>query len=144
MPSAVTPRPMYDASASRTVKDAKYLAWIKTLPCLVCRRKSEAAHTGSRGLSQKSSDRKAVPFCCLHHKEYHRIGRRRFERSYKLDIEAVILKLNQKPLVRIVAGRFVALLDGEEYSLRPVSDGVAAMTRSAVAICRERPLVMQL
>jgi hypothetical protein len=74
----------------------------------------------------------------MHHTEYHRIGRRRFEHTYSLDIEALIRKLNEKPKVRIFSGKFVMTIAGEEYSLRPVEDGVKAMLRSAVSICRER------
>ncbi len=51
-------------------RSADYLAWIRTLGCVVCSRAStsqiaiEAAHTnalGPRGLSQKSSDYSAIP-----------------------------------------------------------------------------------
>jgi hypothetical protein len=39
-----------------------YLAWIRTLPCIVCGsiRGIEASHTGPHGLSQKSSDYSAT------------------------------------------------------------------------------------
>lgn len=143
-PSAVSPRPMYNANESRPVKDPKYLAWIRSLPCAICGRKSEAAHTGCRGLSQKASDRRAVPFCSLHHAEYHRIGRRRFERTYRLDIEALIVKLNEKPTVKILGGNFVALLAGEEYNLGPVRKPMAVAVKLAVEICRDRPRLMRL
>jgi hypothetical protein len=142
-PSAVRPQPMYHPEQSKPVKDSKYLAWIRTLPCAICRRKSEAAHTGGRGLSQKASDRRAIPLCALHHADYHR-GRKRFEKTYQLDIEALILKLNEKPFVRIIAGEFVAILGGEEYRLGPVRKPVASAVKHAVEICRERPLNVRL
>jgi len=134
MSSAVAPRAIYDPELSRPVADPLYRAWIRRLPCAVCSRMRgvECAHTGDRGLSQKASDRRSIPLCSPHHKEYHRIGRRKFEASYKLDIEALIGKLNEKPLVRILGGRFVATLGGEEYALCPVTHGVAAMTRQAI------------
>src|ERR1039458_8595195 len=51
-----------------------YLAWIRTLPCVVCLRVSggatviEAAHTnvlGRRGMGQKTTDFSAIPLCVL-------------------------------------------------------------------------------
>jgi len=137
-------RPMYLPELSRPLKDPKHRAWIRTLPCAVCGRTRgvECAHTGDRGLGQKSSDKRAIPLCRAHHAEYHRIGRRRFEQTYGLDIEALILKLNEKPVIRIVAGYFVAILAGEEYNLGPVRKPMARAVHSAIQIARERPLVM--
>jgi len=57
----------------------------------------EAAHIGRRGLGQKSSDREAIPLCSAHHREQHRIGLKQFERTYELDIPALVEALNEKP-----------------------------------------------
>jgi hypothetical protein len=76
--------------------------------------------------------------------EYHAIGRRAFEELYHLDIEALILKLNEKPVVRIMGGYFMATLAGEEYNLGPVRKPLGKAMHSAIQIARERPLVMRL
>ncbi len=72
-------------------RDAKYLAWIRRLPCAACRieGRSEAAHTGDHGISQKSSDYSAIPLCAACHRtgphSYHRLGRDAFERAWGAD-----------------------------------------------------------
>ena len=48
--------------------DPAYLEWIATQPCIVCGWKAEPHHAGPRGLSQRSSDREALPFCRRHHR----------------------------------------------------------------------------
>src|SRR4029077_584023 len=68
---------------ARPVRNPKYLASIRTLPCLVCgaRRGIEASHTGPHGLGQKSPDTSAIPLCITHHRtgkdSYHKLGPRK-------------------------------------------------------------------
>jgi hypothetical protein len=105
------------------LRDAKYLAWIRKLPCVCCWPKtwrsgeipellergwkfrdrgkdspSEAAHVGERGMGQKCSDRETIPLCSTHHRlgrdAVHRIGWR-FWRYHALDRDALIAELNQ-------------------------------------------------
>ena len=77
----------------------EYLAWIRTLGCVVCGRVTggatiiEAAHTnalGNRGLGQKTSDFSAVPLCAGHHREaadsYHRLGEHGFAQEHRIDL----------------------------------------------------------
>jgi len=48
------------------VRDWRYRAWIRTLPCAACgsTHQVEAAHTGTDGgMRQKASDRSCVPAC---------------------------------------------------------------------------------
>lgn len=141
-------RPIYDSKVSAPVIDEKYKAWIRTLPCAVpgCRRRhSEAAHTGGHGMKQKASDRRTIPLCRSHHLEYHGPGgRRRFEHVHRLDIEALIVKLNEKPFVRLMGGLWIAILGGEEYTIGKSGDSLAVVQRAAIAIARERPLIMRL
>ena len=71
-------------------RNPEYLAWIRTLECLVCGRLPgsapiEAAHTivlGPKGMWQKSSDFSAIPLCAAHHREnsdsYSTIGTTEF------------------------------------------------------------------
>jgi hypothetical protein len=65
----------------KPMRDRRYLAWIRTLPCVVCgsTRRIEASHTGPHGLGQKSPDSSAIPLCYRHHRtgpdSYHRLAR---------------------------------------------------------------------
>jgi hypothetical protein len=74
-------------------RDAKYRAWIRTLPCAACEttERVEAAHTGSDGgMSMKASDYSCVPLCrdchTLSEHAYHRLGRAQFERVWFLEL----------------------------------------------------------
>lgn len=63
-------------------EDPAYLAYVRTLPCLICRRvPSDPAHlrTGARqygkphtGMGEKPSDRWVLPLCRTHHDDQHR------------------------------------------------------------------------
>lgn len=103
------------ATRNRVGKNPTYLAWIRTLPCVVClmvvaksswheihafmfqRTATEAAHVGERGLSQKCPDRETLPLCRWHHTEgpesHHRLGKR-FWTVWGLDRDALIAELN--------------------------------------------------
>ncbi len=89
-PFQISPRPIY--KAEKPVRDAKYLKFIRRLPCIVCfsSRRVESAHFGAHGLSQRSSDLDALPLCRWHHqtgpKSYHRIGARAFIALHRLDV----------------------------------------------------------
>jgi len=86
-----------------------YLAWIRTLECLVCSRVSsrsavvEAAHTnvlGPRGMRQKTSDFSAIPLCSAHHRvnpdSYHRLGEKRFVQEQQLELPELVTALNSR------------------------------------------------
>ncbi len=83
-------------------RDPRYRAWIRTLPCLVCRRYgSEAAHTGDDGgMSLKASDYSCVPLCADDHTlrpdSYHRHpgGRDGFEAQHQLNLAQQVRFLN--------------------------------------------------
>lgn len=67
----------------KTFKDKKYLEWIRTLPCLLCKagyyshsREVQAHHLlkpydGVRGMSLKANDKNAIPLCYHHHAILH-------------------------------------------------------------------------
>ena len=87
----------------------EYLAWIRTLACVVCSRMGggatviEAAHTralGRRGKGQKTSDFSAIPLCAAHHREnpdsYHRLGDQEFSRKHGLALEELVLTLRSR------------------------------------------------
>jgi hypothetical protein len=131
-------------------RNRQYLAWIRTLPCIVCgsKRGIEASHTGPHGLGQKSSDYSAIPLCAKHHRtgddSYHRLGPRRFAEVHNLDIRAIVSRLSLKPTVRLEAGWFVAYLEGERYVLGKISDGFPPALRRMREVCgRERLAVGQ-
>jgi len=89
-------------------RSPEYLAWIRTLECVVCARVGggaaviEAAHTnalGPRGMSQKASDFSAVPLCSGHHRinpdSYHRLGEERFERAHQIKLQEAVSALHE-------------------------------------------------
>jgi hypothetical protein len=84
------------------IRDWKYRAWVRTLPCAACGSEwqIEAAHTGSDGgMSQKASDHSCVPLCRNCHtvgpNAYHRIGKREFERRHGLQLASLVRRLNR-------------------------------------------------
>lgn len=124
-------------------RDPRYLAWIRTLPCVVCgsSRGIEASHTGPRGLGQKSPDSSAIPLCFNHHRtgreSYHKLGARRFAEVHNLDIPRLVQRLNLKPVIRIESGTFVGYLEDRQYVLGKAGAGVDIAVRKMVKICGE-------
>lgn len=93
--------PVKPYGRSKPVRDREYLKFVRGLPCLVCCsvRRIEAAHFGPHGLGQKASDLSAIPLCQLHDRKgphsIHALGPVRFQEQHRLDIPAMIEKLNQ-------------------------------------------------
>jgi hypothetical protein len=105
---------------SKGLKDKKYVAFVGSLPCVVCESRlkrsdgyiphsgtvwvcqvgrSEVAHVGDRGLSQKSSDRETIPLCAEHHrtgKDAHHVLGRKFWQHHGLDRDTLIAELNAR------------------------------------------------
>ena len=90
-------------------RSPEYLAWIRTLGCVVCSRVSrgatviEAAHTnvlGRRGMGQKSSDFSAIPLCANHHRQnldsYHLLGEKEFSLKHGIDLKELVLALQSQ------------------------------------------------
>lgn len=78
----------------------KYRWWIRTLPCLICGGKAEAAHTGSDGgTSMKASDYSCVPLCHGCHQSatgaYHQTCREAFEQKHGISFVAIVRELNR-------------------------------------------------
>ncbi len=99
---------------SKGLKDKPYLAFIHLRACLICddmieRRvfvdgipyrqtsRTEAAHVGNRGLSQKCPDREAIPLCAHHHRtgkdSQHVLGKKFWE-FHGFERDAVIRAYN--------------------------------------------------
>jgi hypothetical protein len=106
------------ATKKKTGKDKAYLDWIRSLPCVLCfrhsyssgdvwqypgdfarYRRAEAAHVGTRGLSQKSLDRQAIPLCIEHHRtgkaSAHVLGKK-FWTFWGIDKDELIAELNNR------------------------------------------------
>jgi hypothetical protein len=93
-------------------EDSKYLEFIRTEPCLVCKSRTAHAHhqnlEGHGAWGARCSDRRAIPFCAWHHTmggtskqtgSYHgpaRVTGRAFLELYGIDPEKEILRLNAK------------------------------------------------
>lgn len=127
----------------KPIRNLKYLAWIRTLPCLVCGRTTgiEAAHTGPHGIAQKSSDTSVVPLCARHHRtgrdSHHKLGPRAFERHHRIDLRAITAHLNRRPSIRIDDGCYVLCYQDDESVLGPVRIGLAVAVHKALLIKRE-------
>ena len=127
----------------KPARNPQYLRWIRTLPCAVCgtTRFVEAAHTGPRGLSQKSPDTSAIPLCARHHRTdydaYHGLGPREFSEIHHLNIPGLVARLSAKPFIRVDSGLFIGSLGGEEYLLGPIRAGLPAAVRRMAEHCRE-------
>ncbi len=83
-----------------------YLTYIKSKPCLVCQQAGVHAHHvrfhGEGGIGTKVSDLQAVPLCPIHHRDYHDIGKTRFESLCGLDMEKVVRQLNHEFIERLL------------------------------------------
>jgi DNA recombination protein Rad52 len=62
-------------AAPKRVRDDQHLAFVATLPCLICGRAPSQAHhlrfIQPRALGRKASDEWVVPLCNLHHRSLH-------------------------------------------------------------------------
>jgi len=133
----------------KPVRNPRYLAWIRTQPCLVCgaSRGIEASHTGHHGLGQKSPDTSAIPLCTRHHRtgkdSYHKLGPRNFAQVHHLDIPAIVRRLNTKPIIRVEAGAFVGYLEDQQYRLGPTAEGIEPAVRRMIRFCMQNRLNLQ-
>ena len=81
---------------SKPVRDPEYRRFIRSLPCAACGKSRfiDCAHTGPHGLGQKASDLDCIGLCARScHHEFD-ADPRGFAVKYKIDIPAVIRKLN--------------------------------------------------
>ena len=101
-------------------------------------------------MSQKCSYLETIPLCSAHHKEQHRIGLRHFQRTYGLDIQALLETLQQKPRLivkpvpltwpwgeTIPEPHWFAVYRGECFRLFPTCNGLSESIPLAVELCRE-------
>jgi len=85
----------------KPVLDAPYLSFIRKHPCVACgsARRIEAAHTGPRGLGQKSASFLALPLCPACHRTgshaLHKIGPEQFQIVHGIDFAGLIAMFNR-------------------------------------------------
>ena len=127
----------------KLARNPKYLAWIRTHPCVVCgaSRGIEASHKGPHGLGQKSPDSSAIPLCAKHHRtgnnRYHKLGPREFSQVHGLDISEIVRRLSRKPLIRVEAGMFVGYIEDEQYVLGSVGNGISPVVQKMIKLRME-------
>jgi hypothetical protein len=125
-------------------RDARYLRFIRTLPCSVpgCRRSDiEASHSGPHALGRKASDYQTIPLCTRHHRtgddSYHRLGPKAFQEYHGIDLGGIIRALTEKPRIRVVDGRFIGAWRGDCFDLGPVHIGAGPAASRMLERCRE-------
>jgi hypothetical protein len=87
-------------------RDEKHLDFIRSLPCCICGAiDTEAAHIRTAslengklhtGMSEKPSDKWAVPLCNEHHREQHSMNEMSFWKSYGIDPFMLALSLKER------------------------------------------------
>ncbi|HLG97104.1 MAG TPA: hypothetical protein VKX49_12395 [Bryobacteraceae bacterium] len=93
-------------------------------------------------MAQKASDFRTVPLCLKHHRtgndSLHKLGRRRFEERFGVDLLKQAERLASKIQVRVENGHYVGYLENEAIPLSPVERGIPAMIKLAVGIAKEK------
>jgi hypothetical protein len=103
VPKKIKLNQMRSATKKKFGRDPGYLTFIRSRPCELCVREgvrqttiTEAAHVGSRGLSQRCPDAEAIPLCARHHREgpgaQHVLGKR-FWAHHRLDKSKLVATL---------------------------------------------------
>lgn len=82
-------------------RNADYLDYIRSLPCLVCDKQAEPHHVETGGTSIKGTDYATVPFCREHHGELHSLGKAEFERVFVLDLWYEVAKCLETYLIAL-------------------------------------------
>ncbi len=83
----------------KTWRSKKYLAFIRSKPCLVCSHKAIAHHIrieSNAGTSKKPGDYWSVPLCVVHHDEHDHLGRDSFWGKYDINIWRELFMLTKE------------------------------------------------
>ena len=80
------------------MKSTDYVAYVRTLPCVICQNDAEASHlrhVGMGGDRKKENWRHftTVPMCRLHHDEYGSSKFGFYEEVYDINLYKVALKI---------------------------------------------------
>jgi hypothetical protein len=83
----------------------------------------------------------AIPLCARHHRtgadSCHRLGPRKFSEKHRLDIPAIVRRLNLKSRIIVEIGCFVTYLDDQRYVLGKTEAGIGPAVREALQLRRE-------
>lgn len=77
-------------------------------------------------MGQKCSDLETIPLSAAHHREQHRIGLRRFCRTYDIDVNYWIARFTLKPRFSVWEGRYIAHWNEQVMSLTLVEFGLTS------------------
>lgn len=87
-----------------TFRSEKYLKFVRTLPCIVCKTAAtEAHHISTGGVGMKGSDLETVPLCRLHHAEYHQFGKETFWQRHNLDRWETVARTLKKFVTEVLS-----------------------------------------
>jgi len=75
-------------------------------------------------MGQKCSDLETIPLNSLYHREQHRIGLKKFVRTYELDIPALLDLLTAKATIKTWEGRYIGHWQNEVLVLGFVEQGI--------------------
>lgn len=70
-------------------KNQEYVAWIKTLPCVVCKKLDVDPH---HCYNARRNDLLCIPLCREHHRKYHDHGADWFETTFNLSLDKEIIR----------------------------------------------------
>ena len=89
----------YFSRRPKPTDDPDYLAFIRTLPCLICGNPAEPHHSAPKSTDQRGPDRGALPLCRKHHRRgfatsAHTLGKR-FWRYHGISRMEEIARLNK-------------------------------------------------
>lgn len=73
-------------------RSPSYLEFIRSLPCVICRGRSEPHHTSKAGVGMKGSDYKAIPLCHGHHMECHTKGALTFQEKHNIEFKDQVIE----------------------------------------------------
>lgn len=76
----------------KAYRNKKYLEFIRTLPCCVCKGFSEAHHGDTGGLAVKCNDTRSIPLCHRCHQESHAIGKKTFQERHNIDFRDIQIR----------------------------------------------------
>lgn len=78
-------------------KESAYASWLRSISCIICRNPEVQLHhwqkKGHGYMGGKVEEKRLIPLCHSHHKDYHDKGRETFSLKYGVDIENVIERL---------------------------------------------------
>jgi hypothetical protein len=106
-------RPILAFPKPVTLTDDDYKRFIRREACCVCGSASQHHHVVPEGwgkMGAKVSDYRGAPVCPRCHSTFHRIGRKRFEAEFHIDLAEVQIQCLEKYLS--------ALKEGEDLGAR--------------------------